>query len=56
VPTPWLDAYDEDGNLKNCADPDVSCHAVFGQVIEGMDVVLAIEVGEVIETITITEE
>jgi peptidyl-prolyl cis-trans isomerase B (cyclophilin B) len=56
VSTPWLDAYDEDGNLKNCADPNVSCHAVFGQVIEGMDVVLAIEVGDVIETITITEE
>lgn len=56
VPTPWLDAYDENGNFKNCAAPDVSCHTVFGQVIEGMDVVLAIEVGDVIETITITEE
>lgn len=56
VLTPWLDAYDENGNLKNCAAPDVSCHAVFGRVIEGMDVVLAIEVGDVIETSTITEE
>jgi cyclophilin family peptidyl-prolyl cis-trans isomerase len=56
VPTPWLDAYDESGNLKNCAAPDVSCHTVFGQVIEGMDVVLAIEIGDVIESITITEE
>ncbi len=56
VSTPWLDAYDEDGNLKNCADPAVSCHAVFGQVTEGIDVVLAIEVGDVIETITIIEE
>ena len=31
-------------------------YTVFGQVIEGMDVVLSIEVGDVIETITITEE
>jgi cyclophilin family peptidyl-prolyl cis-trans isomerase len=56
VPTPWLDAYDENGDLKNCADPQISCHAVFGQVLEGMDVVLSVEVGDVIETITITEE
>jgi cyclophilin family peptidyl-prolyl cis-trans isomerase len=56
LPTPWLDAYDENGSLKNCADPNVSCHAVFGQVIEGMDVVLAIEVGDVMETISIVEE
>lgn len=40
--TDWLDAYDASGNLKNCASPDVSCHAVFGRVIEGMDVVFAI--------------
>jgi len=37
-PTTWLDAYDENGDLRDCARPDVSCHAVFGQVIEGMDV------------------
>lgn len=38
VPTPWLDAYDENGNLKECQRPDVACHAVFGRVIAGMDV------------------
>jgi cyclophilin family peptidyl-prolyl cis-trans isomerase len=37
-PTPHLDAYDAQGNLKNCAQRGVSCHAVFGQVIDGMDV------------------
>jgi peptidylprolyl isomerase len=31
-------------------------YTVFGQVIEGMDVVLATEVGDVIESISITEE
>jgi peptidylprolyl isomerase len=31
-------------------------YTVFGQVIEGMDVVQAIEVGDVIESISITEE
>jgi cyclophilin family peptidyl-prolyl cis-trans isomerase len=36
--TPWLDAYDAAGNLKDCQQPDVSCHAVFGRVTEGMDV------------------
>jgi cyclophilin family peptidyl-prolyl cis-trans isomerase len=36
--TPWLDAYDAQGNLKDCQQPDVSCHAVFGRVTEGMDV------------------
>lgn len=35
---PWLDAYDQDGNLKDCQQQEVACHAVFGRVIEGMDV------------------
>jgi cyclophilin family peptidyl-prolyl cis-trans isomerase len=34
----WLDAYDEDGDLKDCEQQEVSCHAVFGRVIEGMEV------------------
>ncbi len=37
VPTPFLDAYNPDGTLKKCG-PGVSCHAVFGKVIQGMDV------------------
>lgn len=34
----WLDAYDENGELKDCEQQEVSCHAVFGKVVEGMDV------------------
>ncbi|MEA3165884.1 MAG: hypothetical protein QOJ26_753 [Thermoplasmata archaeon] len=38
VPTPHLDAYNTDGTLKACGQPRVSCHAVFGQVTAGLDV------------------
>jgi cyclophilin family peptidyl-prolyl cis-trans isomerase len=65
-PTPWLDGYDETGALKDCASPQVSCHAVFGRVIEGMDVLESLTLrdpsqspgfyGDIIETISITEE
>lgn len=46
VATPWLDPY-ENGQLKRCGQRDIngrpiSCHGVFGQVIEGMDVLLSI--------------
>jgi cyclophilin family peptidyl-prolyl cis-trans isomerase len=63
--TPWLDAYDSDGNLKDCGRSDVSCHAVFGRVTAGMDVVEALtprdpsanpaEPGDTIYTILIDE-
>ncbi|MRH99086.1 peptidylprolyl isomerase [Kriegella sp. EG-1] len=36
--TPFLDGY-ENGFLKQCKNPRVSCHTVFGEVVEGMDVV-----------------
>lgn len=65
-PTPWLDAYDPEGNLRDCQRPDVSCHAVFGLVIEGMDVVEALTPrdpsqnpdvpGDLIKTIRIDEQ
>jgi len=62
--TPHLDGYDESGNLKPCSNRGVSCHAVFGEVISGLDNVLSISVrdprsaqtpGDLIETIIITE-
>jgi len=37
-PTPNLDAFDAQGNLKKCDNPRVSCHAVFGEVVLGLDV------------------
>ena len=62
VPTPFLDGLNPDGSPKNCAAE--SCHAVFGKVVEGLDVLLAITPrdpqtartpGDVITTITIQE-
>jgi cyclophilin family peptidyl-prolyl cis-trans isomerase len=38
VPTPYLDAFDANGNLKNCGGYRVSCHAVFGEIVKGIDV------------------
>jgi peptidylprolyl isomerase/peptidyl-prolyl cis-trans isomerase B (cyclophilin B) len=64
--TPWLDGYDEMGAPKDCANSQVSCHAVFGHVVEGMDVLESLTprdptqspdfYGDIIETIVITEE
>ena len=62
VPTHFLDGYEADGTPKNCAQMGVSCHTVFGRVIEGMDVVYGISPrdpttatrpGDVIKTILI---
>ena len=39
--TDW-DAY-VDGEEKNCSDPEAVCYAVFGKVIEGLDVLMGFE-------------
>ena len=61
----FLDGYNPDGTPKNCGAPQVSCHTVFGRVIEGMDAVNSISLrdpgtatapGDVIRTIRILEE
>lgn len=52
-PTPHLDPY-VDGQMKQCATPGVSCHAVFGRVTAGIEIVNQIEQGvDSIETIEI---
>ena len=48
-----LDGLDADGNPKDCADPNVSCHSVFGRVTSGMDVVQTIQQGDRIETVRV---
>ena len=59
-----LDGLNPDGSRKDCAQRGQSCHAVFGKVIEGMDVVQGIAVrdpatastpGDAIRTISIEE-
>ena len=42
APTPWLDGYDSNGNLKNCGASGVSCHSVFGELVLGLEVADAI--------------
>ncbi len=64
VATPNLDGLNADGSPKNCFAPNVSCHSVFGRVIEGLDVVNSISPrdpasartpGDAIQTIRIDE-
>ena len=62
--TTFLDGFEADGTAKNCAVRGVSCHLVFGRVLEGMSVVDSITprdpgtatfTGDIIESITINE-
>lgn len=34
-----LNGYDQSGKLKSCSTQGVSCHSVFGQVFDGLDVI-----------------
>ena len=51
--TPWLDAYDENNELKNCENRKISCHTVFGEVLQGLEVVDSIKQDDIIETVKI---
>ena len=53
--TPHLDPY-ENGVMKPCEVTGTSCHAVFGKVTTGMDIVLEIEQGDVMESVEIHEQ
>ena len=60
----FLDGYNPDGSPKECTKQGVSCHTVFGKVIEGLAVALnitprdpstATAPGDAIKTIVIQE-
>jgi len=38
APFPNGDAFDSQGNLKNCEKPRVGCHAVFGELVLGLEI------------------
>lgn len=44
--TAWLDAFDEEGNLKQCEDPQVSCHSVFGELVVNTDLITSLQKGD----------
>ncbi|NNC44415.1 MAG: peptidylprolyl isomerase, partial [Winogradskyella sp.] len=38
-PTPFLDAFKEDGSMKECGTyPGGGCHAVFGEIVKGLNI------------------
>ena len=64
VETGFLDGLNPDGSAKDCSARGVSCHSVFGRVVEGMDVVMGISLrdpsrattpGDAIRTIRIEQ-
>ncbi|MDP6823062.1 MAG: peptidylprolyl isomerase [Dehalococcoidia bacterium] len=64
VETAFLDAFEANDQPKPCVIPGVSCHAVFGEVVNGMDVVNNIRIrdpltdpnpGDAMKTIRIVE-
>lgn len=64
-PSGWPRLGKNDGNIKDCARRDVFCHAVFGHVSEGLDVLQsltprdpsrALSPGDLIKTIRIEDE
>ena len=52
---PYLDPY-VNGQLKPCEVRGTPCHAVFGKVTSGMEVVRAIEQGDIMESVVIHQE
>jgi len=49
VPYPSLNAFDTEGNMKPCDQPRVSCHSVFGELVQGIEVQDSISNVEVID-------
>ena len=55
-PTPWLDAYTNENQLKDCSNPRVGCHSVFGKVVSDLDVLDSIANSDIIKKITIVKK
>ena len=55
-PTPWLDAYTNENQLKDCSNPRVGCHSVFGKVVSELDILDSIANSDVIKKITIVKK
>ena len=55
-PTPWLDAYTNDNQLKDCSNPRVGCHSVFGKVVSNLDILDSIVKTDVINKLTIVRK
>lgn len=49
APTPHLDGYDQEGQLKNCENPQIGCHTVFGKIVMGFDVLKKITEVEMLD-------
>ncbi len=54
--TPWLDAYTNENQLKDCSNPRVGCHSVFGKVVSDLNVLDTIANADIIKKITIVKK
>ncbi len=54
--TPWLDAYDTNNQLKDCSNPRVGCHSVFGKVVSDLNILDSIANSDIIDNITIVRK
>ncbi len=55
-PTPWLDAYDSNKQLKDCSNPRIGCHSVFGKVVSDLNILDSIANSDIIKNITIVKK
>ena len=55
-PTPWLDAYDTNNQLKDCSNPRIGCHSVFGKVVSDLNILDSIANSDIIKNITIVKK
>ena len=54
--TPWLDAYTNENQLKDCSNPRVGCHSIFGKVVSDLDLLDSIIKSDIIKNITIVKK